>query len=107
MTASRARAGRLRDVDANVKVVNATLELLDERTIAALRIDDITQVSGVAKTTIYWRWPSLSALVVAAMQAVLGPRPFRRPATSRPTCWPSSGWYTSRSRASRSPAHCR
>lgn len=75
MTASRARAGRPRDVDVTVKVVNATLELLGERGIAALRVDDITRVSGVAKTTIYRRWPSLSALVVAAMQAALGPRP--------------------------------
>jgi AcrR family transcriptional regulator len=55
--------------------VNATLELLDERGVAALRIDDIARVSGVAKTTIYRRWPSLTALVVAAMEAALGPRP--------------------------------
>jgi AcrR family transcriptional regulator len=74
MTASRTRAGRPRDADATVKVLNATLQLLDDQGFAALRIDDIARVSGVAKTTIYRRWPSLTALVVAAMEAALGPR---------------------------------
>jgi AcrR family transcriptional regulator len=74
MTAPRTRAGRPRDADATVKVLNATLELLDDRGVAALRIDDIARVSGVAKTTIYRRWTSLTALVVAAMESALGPR---------------------------------
>lgn len=74
MTAPPSRAGRPRDADATAKVLNATLQLLDERGFAALRIDDVAKLSGVAKTTIYRRWPSLTALVLAAMEATLGAR---------------------------------
>lgn len=75
MTTPRVQAGRPRDADATARVLNATLRLLDERGFAALRIDDVARISGVAKTTIYRRWPSLPALVVTAMESALGPRP--------------------------------
>jgi AcrR family transcriptional regulator len=75
MTTPRVQAGRPRDADATARVLNATLRLLDERGFAALRIDDVARISGVAKTTIYRRWPSLAALVVTAMESALGPRP--------------------------------
>jgi AcrR family transcriptional regulator len=68
------RAGRPRNADATARVLRATLELLDRQGLAGLRIDDIARASGVAKTTIYRRWPSMTALVVAAMEVALGPR---------------------------------
>jgi AcrR family transcriptional regulator len=73
-TTTRARVGRPRDADATARVLDATLRLLGERGYAALRVDDIAHASGVAKTTIYRRWPSVTALVVAAMEVALGPR---------------------------------
>ncbi len=68
------QAGRPRDAEATARVLGTTLRLLDSPGFAGLRIEDIARESGVAKTTIYRRWPSLSALVVDAMEAALGPR---------------------------------
>ena len=42
-------------------------ELLASHGYAGLRIDEVAASSGVAKTTIYRRWPGLAHLVVAAM----------------------------------------
>lgn len=39
-----------------------------------LRINEIAHRSGIAKTTIYRRWPSLAHLAVAAIQQELGER---------------------------------
>src|SRR5579859_4020203 len=71
---TNAQAGRPRDTDATARVLGATLRLLDSPGFAGLRMDDIARESGVAKTTIYRRWPSMSALVVDAMEAALGSR---------------------------------
>lgn len=69
-----APAGRPRNPDVDPRVRQATLTLLVERGYAGLRIDDIARASGVAKTTIYRRWPSLVLLVLDAVEAALGPR---------------------------------
>ncbi|WP_199512618.1 TetR/AcrR family transcriptional regulator [Nucisporomicrobium flavum] len=75
MKTAGSAGGRPRDAGATAKVLAVTQRLLDERGAAALRIDDVARASGVAKTTIYRRWPSLTALIVAAMEVALGPRP--------------------------------
>lgn len=66
--------GRPRDPRVAPTVRAATLRLLAKRGYAALRIDDVVAESGVAKTTIYRRWPSLDALVLDAMDDALGTR---------------------------------
>jgi AcrR family transcriptional regulator len=75
MTTARTGPGRPRSRDATARVLAATHRLLDERGVAGLRIDDVVRESGVAKTTIYRRWASLTGLIVAVMEAALGPRP--------------------------------
>ncbi|GAB3623601.1 TetR/AcrR family transcriptional regulator [Mariniluteicoccus endophyticus] len=69
-----AQVGRPRDDSVERRVLAATRELLDGRGYAGLRIDDVAAGSGVAKTTIYRRWPSLAHLVVAAMVDLVGER---------------------------------
>lgn len=69
-----APAGRPRNPDVDLRVRQSTLTLLVERGYAGLRIDDIARASGVAKSTIYRRWPSLVLLVLDAVEAALGSR---------------------------------
>ena len=66
--------GRPRDAAIDPVVLDTTIRLLEERGYAGLRINDIAEASGAAKTTIYRRWPTLAHLVVAAMERALGER---------------------------------
>jgi len=62
--AERRPPGRPRSTKVRRKILEATAELLKESGYAALSIEGVAARSGVAKTTIYRRWASLSALVV-------------------------------------------
>lgn len=66
--------GRPRDPDVEARVREAVLVLVVEKGYAGLRIDDVARASGVAKTTIYRRWPSMALLVLDAVAGALGPR---------------------------------
>lgn len=55
--------------------MNTTLQLLADKGYTSVRIDEIAKLSGVAKTTIYRRWPSLSHLVVDTIVSAIGERP--------------------------------
>ena len=68
--------GRPRNVAASQAVLTSTISLLSERGYAGLRVNDIAEASGVAKTTIYRRWPTMTHLVVEAMEHALGERSF-------------------------------
>ncbi|MFT3799190.1 TetR/AcrR family transcriptional regulator [Microbacterium sp.] len=68
--------GRPRDSKVEAEVLHATVTLLRDRGYASLRINDIAEASGAAKTTIYRRWPTLTHLVVAAMEHAIGDRSF-------------------------------
>ena len=68
------RPGRPRDASVDQRVLTAVRELLASQGYAGLRIDEVAAASGVAKTTIYRRWPGLAHLVVAAMADLLGER---------------------------------
>lgn len=72
-TSSRTR-GRPRDTGIDDAVLTATVRLLAERGYAGLRVDDIAAKAGVAKTTVYRRWPSLAHVAVAAIEHALGER---------------------------------
>ena len=67
-------AGRPRNAAVNDAVLGATVALLRECGYQGLRINDVAERSGVAKTTVYRRWPTLTHLVVAAMEHALGQR---------------------------------
>ncbi len=68
------RIGRPRDTEVDEKVLRAVAELLRERGYRGLKIDEVVRRSGVVKTTIYRRWPSLTSLAVAAYVWALGNR---------------------------------
>jgi len=52
------------------KVIDATLEELASKGFAAISIEEVADRAGVAKTTIYRRWPTKAELVLAAMHSV-------------------------------------
>ena len=65
----RPRAG----VDA--EVFAATLRTVDELGYARATVDRIAAAAGIAKTTIYRRWPSKGELITACLIDAFGPAP--------------------------------
>lgn len=63
------RAGRPRDPDADRAIIAATLELIAEQGYDGVRVADVADRAGVAKTTMYRRWPSKTHLVLAALRS--------------------------------------
>jgi AcrR family transcriptional regulator len=61
-----ATTSRPRGADATVSILRAALELGEEVGFDALTIERIAGRTGVAKTTIYRRWPNVSAIVMDA-----------------------------------------
>lgn len=68
--------GRPRDPAVDERVLGATLELLTARGFDGLRVDHVAQTSGVPKSTIYRRWPSLRLLAVDAVERAIEPQRF-------------------------------
>ncbi|WP_433331180.1 TetR/AcrR family transcriptional regulator [Spirillospora sp. CA-294931] len=68
----RAKVGRPRDPERGRAVLAATLRLLAESGYHALRVDAVAEGAGVAKTTIYRRWPSKQEMVMDALSMRLG-----------------------------------
>ena len=62
--------GRPRREGADDEILDVTREMLREGGYAALTVDAVAEHAGVAKTTLYRRWPSKSALVAAALSPV-------------------------------------
>jgi AcrR family transcriptional regulator len=58
--------GRPRREGADDEILAVTREMLREGGYRALTLDTVAVHAGVAKTTLYRRWPSKSALVAAA-----------------------------------------
>jgi AcrR family transcriptional regulator len=67
-------AGRPRS-DLNATVFAATLHSVHELGYAGATMDRIALAAGVAKTTLYRRWPSKGALIVDCLLDALGPVP--------------------------------
>ncbi len=61
------RPGRPRDARHDQVILDATLEILRDQGYSGLTIDGVAARAGVGRPTIYRRWPSKPALVVAAM----------------------------------------
>jgi AcrR family transcriptional regulator len=68
MTEKRGR-GRPRREGADQAILSATRELLREVGYARFNVDLAAERAGIAKTTIYRRWPTRGALVAAAIDA--------------------------------------
>jgi AcrR family transcriptional regulator len=64
-----AQRGRPRSQEADRAILAATLELLTERGLAAMSIEEVAARAGVGKATIYRRWPSKGLLALDAFVA--------------------------------------
>lgn len=67
--------GRPRDADADRKILEATVALLSEVGIERTTVSAVIARSGVARATVYRRWPTREALIDAALSQVKGRRP--------------------------------
>ena len=65
---TRRPRGRPRDRSIDLRIVEATLNVVAERGIGGAAMDEIAQRSGVSKATIYQRWPSKEALCIDAVR---------------------------------------
>src|SRR5688500_17300401 len=67
MTGEKRGRGRPRREGADETILVAARALLDEAGYAAFNVDVIAERTGIAKTTIYRRWPTKGALIAAAI----------------------------------------
>jgi AcrR family transcriptional regulator len=63
---------RPRTPGADEAILDATRTLLTERGFAGLTVEDVATTAGVGRQSVYRRWPTKAALVVAAMGARAG-----------------------------------
>lgn len=68
------RAGRPRSAEADRAILEATREALAELGWGRLTLGDVAARAGVAKTTLYRRWPGKNELVVDALAALFEER---------------------------------
>ena len=66
-----ASGGRARDPELDDAITTATTELLEERGFAELTIEAIARRAGVARATVYRRWPNLDALLAHVLSSVV------------------------------------
>src|SRR5882672_12077181 len=70
VTAPAPRApGRPRSAQADQAIIDAIVDLLVDRGYREVTIEAVAARAGVAKTTIYRRWPSKAEMVVEAISA--------------------------------------
>jgi AcrR family transcriptional regulator len=62
---------RPRSEEARRKALAAAVDLIVERGVASLSIEEVAARSGVAKTTIYRHWPERAALIIDATRSTL------------------------------------
>ena len=67
---ARPGAGRPRRPGVDEAVLKTTLGLLAHRSYAELTVDAVAEGAGVARTTIYRRWPSKASVVAAAVASL-------------------------------------
>jgi AcrR family transcriptional regulator len=67
--AGGAQRGRPRSQEADRAILTATVELLADRGLSAMSIEEVAARAGVGKTTIYRRWPSKGLLALDAFVA--------------------------------------
>ena len=68
--------GRPRSQDVDAAILQAALELLAARGPDGLSMNAVAKRSGVARASIYLRFPGRDALLAATVQAAIGREPF-------------------------------
>ena len=66
--------GRPRDRHADAKILKATMCLLEQHGFRAVTLEGIAEEAGVARTTVYRRWPNKAAIVMDAFLTQVAPR---------------------------------
>lgn len=66
--------GRPRDRHADAKILKATMGLLERHGFRAVTLEGIAEEAGVARTTVYRRWPNKAAIVMDAFLTQVAPR---------------------------------
>jgi AcrR family transcriptional regulator len=66
--------GRPRDRHADAKILKATMCLLEQHGFRAVTLEGIAEEAGVARTTVYRRWPNKAAIVMDAFLTHVAPR---------------------------------
>jgi AcrR family transcriptional regulator len=74
--------GRPRSAEAEQAIREAAAELLSERGIGGFSVEAVAARAGVAKTTIYRRWPTKEELVVAVVAGLKAPADAAAPGES-------------------------
>jgi AcrR family transcriptional regulator len=74
-TSAAARRGRPRDAAVDQRVLDAAWDLLVHGGYAGLSVDEVAERAGVAKTTLYRRWPTKDHLAIAVAARMLGQVP--------------------------------
>ncbi|HTK44104.1 MAG TPA: TetR/AcrR family transcriptional regulator [Patescibacteria group bacterium] len=64
--------GRPRRAAIDAAIIRATVELMTEGGVDATSLTAVARRAGVARATVYLRWPTRSALVGAAARAAVG-----------------------------------
>lgn len=67
--------GRPRRTGVSAAVLKATVDLVSRDGLVRTSLDEIAREAGVAKTTLYRRWPSKGALAIDALARELGEVP--------------------------------
>jgi AcrR family transcriptional regulator len=81
---TKAAPGRPRDRETTASILRAALDLAEERGFDSLSVEGVAARAGVAKTTIYRRWPNAWAIVMDAFLAeVTRLAPIQARATAR------------------------
>ena len=68
-----AKRGRPRRTGADEEILTVALELVRSRGYRDFNVDEVSERTGIAKTTIYRRWPSKGSLVAAAIAPMTPP----------------------------------
>ena len=78
-----ASRGRPRDPEAESRILAAAATEIQARGYDGLSVERVAERAGVAKTTLYRRWPSKAELVVALITDLRDEVPFRPGANPR------------------------
>jgi len=66
-------AGRPRDASADEAILESAVAILREQGVDAVTMSAVVRRSGVARATVYRRWPNREALLVASLRRSMGP----------------------------------
>src|SRR5262245_43841558 len=69
--------GRPRRAAIDAAIVRAAVELMTEGGVEATTLTAVAERAGVARATVYLRWPTRSALIGAAARAAAGGQPLQ------------------------------